>query len=237
MQSQLAADLVAFDMGGTTVRDDGVVPYALRRALEPLGIHPSDEEVFAVRGASKRAAITALLQRAAGAQGDLEEETIAAYKRFLGHLQTAYAEGPVAEVPGAADLFAWLRVSGVKVALTTGFDRTTRDIILRRLGWDAGQIDAVVSAEEVAAGRPAPYMLFRAMELTGVRDVGRLAAVGDTALDLEAGTNAGARFVVGVLGGAHDLATLGRSRHTHLLPNLESLRLVLSGDGQGSAIS
>jgi phosphonatase-like hydrolase len=142
-------------------------------------------------------------------------------------LRAAYAEGPLSAAPGAEEIFDWLRAGGVRIALTTGFDRGTRDTILHRLGWDDGRLDAVVSADEVPQGRPAPYMLFRAMELTGAQDVRRLAAVGDTVLDLEAGTQAGAGFVVGVLGGAHDLATLGRARHTHLIPALEALRRVL----------
>jgi phosphonatase-like hydrolase len=226
--SMTDVDLVAFDMGGTTVRDDGVVPVALRQALAPLGIRPSEADVATVRGAAKRAALAALIRRA-GEHGEVEVEaaTEAAYARFAAELQRAYGEGPVAEAPGAAELFAWLRGRGVKVALTTGFDRVTRDLILRRLGWDDGRLDAVVCAEEVAMGRPAPYMLFRAMELTGTRDVARLATVGDTAVDLEAGTNAGARLVVGVLGGAHDLATLGCARHTHLIAELVDLRLIL----------
>jgi phosphonatase-like hydrolase len=229
LRSRLLIDLVAFDMGGTTVRDDGVVPHALRRALEPLGIRPTDAEVASVRGAAKRAALAALIERAAGGTRaiDVAAATEETYARFAAQLQAAYADGPVEAAAGAAELFAWLRDGGVKVALTTGFDRATRDLLLRRLGWDDGRLDAAVSAEDVAMGRPAPYMLFRAMETTGVQDVARLAAVGDTAVDLEAGTNAGARFVIGVLGGAHDLATLGRARHTHLLPRLEDLASIL----------
>lgn len=227
-QSQLSVDLVAFDIGGTTVRDDGVVPRAFRLALQPLGIVPTEEDVRAVRGAAKRAAIRALLERALGAAA-AAAGVDGVYQRFNELLHEAYNTGPVEPVSGAAELFAWLRERGVRVALTSGFDRATRDIILRRLGWDGGVVDAVVSADEVAAGRPAPYMLFRAMELTGALAVGRLAVVGDTALDLAAGTNAGARFVVGVLGGAHDLATLGRAPHTHIIPALVELTRVLCG--------
>ncbi|MBI3979494.1 MAG: phosphonatase-like hydrolase [Chloroflexi bacterium] len=230
---RLPVDLVAFDMAGTTVRDDGVVPYAFRRALEPCGVHPTDEEVAAVRGVGKRDALATLMAGALRGRGGAEVGAVvtAAYERFATCLRAAYAEGPLAEAPGASEIIDWLRRQGVKVALTTGFDPATRDLIIRRLGWDDGRLDAVVSAEEVALGRPAPYMLFRAMKLTRVRDVRRLAGVGDTAVDLEAATNAGARFAVGVLGGAHDLATLGRARHTHLIADLAGLRAILQADG------
>ena len=64
------------------------------------------------------------------------------------------------------------------------------------------------------------------MQKTLVRPVARVAAIGDTALDLQAGVNAGAGWVIGVLSGAHDLATLGRTPHTHLLPSIAELPLL-----------
>jgi hypothetical protein len=51
--------------------------------------------------------------------------------------------------------------------------------------------------------------------------------IGDTALDLQCGTNTGAGWVIGVLSGAHDLATLGRTPHTHMLPSIADLPLLL----------
>ena len=59
--------------------------------------------------------------------------------------------------------------------------------------------DTVVCGSDVPAGRPAPYMIFRAMERLGVTDVARVLVAGDTPRDLEAGTNSGAAMVVGVL--------------------------------------
>ena len=42
-------------------------------------------------------------------------------------------------------------------------------------------------------------MIFRAMETAGTEDVRRVVNVGDTPRDLQAGTNAGVRGVIGVL--------------------------------------
>ena len=50
-------------------------------------------------------------------------------------------------------------------------------------------------------GRPAPYMIFRAMEAVGVTQWREVINVGDTPLDLQAGTNAGVLGVAGVLTG------------------------------------
>jgi phosphoglycolate phosphatase-like HAD superfamily hydrolase len=61
------------------------------------------------------------------------------------------------------------------------------------------------------------------MEATGVQDVRQVLNVGDTPLDLQSGTNAGVRGVVGVLTGAHDLESLGREPHTHIIASIAEL--------------
>jgi phosphoglycolate phosphatase-like HAD superfamily hydrolase len=66
-------------------------------------------------------------------------------------------------------------------------------------------------------------MIYRPMMDLDVTDVGRVAVVGDTALDLQAGANARAGWVIGVLSGAHDLETLGATAHTHLVPSVACL--------------
>ena len=50
------------------------------------------------------------------------------------------------------------------------------------------------------------------------------------ALDLQAGSNAGAGWVIGVLSGAHDAETLGKTPHTHLLPSFADLPGLLGID-------
>jgi len=68
-----------------------------------------------------------------------------------------------------------------------------------------------------------PYMIFRAMETTGVLDVARLAVVGDTVVDLRAGTNVGARIVAGAATGKLTHADLAPQPHTHLLASVADL--------------
>ena len=69
-------------------------------------------------------------------------------------------------------------------------------------------MDLALSPADCGRGRPAPDMIFGAMERLGVSDPGAVAVVGDTTSDLEAGTNVGALAVIGVLSGAHDERTL-----------------------------
>jgi phosphonoacetaldehyde hydrolase len=57
--------------------------------------------------------------------------------------------------------------------------------------------DVLMSASDVPAGRPAPYMNQQAAMSLGVTDVRRVAVFGDTLVDMEAARNAG-MWAVGV---------------------------------------
>jgi len=209
-------ELVIFDLAGTTVEDRGQVPEAFAAALAEHGIEVTPEQVKAVRGASKRQALLSLIP-AGPHRVHLADE---AYASFRAHLAQSFASKGVRAIPGAEMVFRWLRERDVRVALNTGFDRETTSLLLGALGWTDGVVGAVACGDEVPQGRPAPYLIFRAMEATGATSVHRVANVGDTALDLLAGHNAGVRWNIGVLSGAHDRLTLAGAPHTHLLPSV-----------------
>jgi phosphonatase-like hydrolase len=126
-------------------------------------------------------------------------------------------------MPGARAIFQRLHAAGVRVALTTGFDREVTSLLLGALGWDHGVVDAVVCGDDVRQGRPAPYLIFHAMEATAVTSVHRVAAVGDTTSDLLAGHHAGVAWNIGVLSGAHGRAELLKAPHTHLVASVADL--------------
>jgi phosphonatase-like hydrolase len=213
--------LVVFDMAGTTIEDSGQVPEAFTEVLRRHGIEISEDALRAVRGASKRDAIRHFVARHRTADGEaLTDEIFADFRDYLGRL---FKAGGVKPVAGAVGIFKWLRERGIKVALNTGFDRMTTDLIIDTVGWQNGVVDAVVCGDDVALGRPAPYLIFRAMEATGVTSVHRVMCVGDTVLDLQAGRNAGARHVVGVLSGAHRKEQLEKEPHTHLIASVAAL--------------
>jgi phosphonatase-like hydrolase len=120
-------------------------------------------------------------------------------------------------------VFDWLRRRNVRIALNTGFDRTITGLLLDALGWREGVVDAVVCGDEVRQGRPAPYLIFRAMEAAGATSVHRVMNVGDTELDLRAGWNGGVGWNVGVTSGAHPRERLEQAPHTHLIESVASL--------------
>jgi phosphonatase-like hydrolase len=203
------------------MKEEGSVLVAYRLALAEYNIPFTEEDLAARRGASKRAVFQELAARTREpAQASVvAEQALAAFEDALWR---EYESGPVHEIEGAQAAVAALRAAGVKVALTSGFDRGVVDLLVRRLGW-AELFDRVYASDDAPAGRPAPYLIYRAMIDLGVHDVGRVAVVGDTPLDLQAASNARAGWIIGVLSGAHGLETLGATPHTHLLPSIASL--------------
>lgn len=217
-------ELVIFDLGGTTMEDKGQVPEAFSTVLRSRGIEVTDELLRTVRGASKREVIRRFVEsNHPGSEAQIQAESGEIFDEFRARLADNLKNSSISAVPGAEDTFERLHRLGIKVAINTGFDRAITGIILGALGWDTSLVDAVACGDDVARGRPAPYLIFHAMESADVACVHRVACVGDTTLDLQAGWNAGVRWNIGVLSGAHDRERLERVPHTHLLDSVAFL--------------
>jgi phosphoglycolate phosphatase len=128
------------------------------------------------------------------------------------------ADSPVRPIPGVVAYFDQLRAAGIRVALNTGYPRTIADHLIARMGFN-GHIDGSLVSEEAGRGRPYPYMVHGLMRQLGVQRVQAVAKVGDTALDMEEGRNAGCVVVIGVLTGADDAATLQRHGASAVVPS------------------
>ena len=223
--------LVIFDMAGTTVEDRGQVPTAFAETLAANNIPITSDDIARVRGASKRQAIRNLLPPRLGedasARRAFDADADRIYREFSAKLSDAYRRDGVRSVPGAEDVIRDLHARGIKVALTTGFDREIADLLLSALGWTSDSIDALVCGDDVLSGRPAPDMILLAMKLTGVSDPARVANIGDTTMDLESAARAAVRWNVGVLSGAHQREALERAPHTHIIASVARLGEVL----------
>ena len=213
--------LVALDIAGTTIDEGGAVYRVLAEVVAEHGAAPSDADLRHWMGADKRAALSALT-------GD-PDAVERLHDRFVARLGEAYARTPPQPFPDVPETLAALRKSGVKVALTTGFDRRITDLILSEVDWKVGdQLDAVVCASEVPAGRPSPDMIHRAMELTGITDPAEVLTGGDTVLDVQAGHAARAGQVVAVLTGAQTRTELEQHNPTLVLPGVADLPAALT---------
>jgi phosphonatase-like hydrolase len=216
-------ELVALDIAGTSIDEGGAVYVALRNAVESHTSEPiPDEEFDRWKGTGKRQAIAGLLGQVMVGEIDAVESD------FTGRLVDAYRSVPPVPMPGIVNAFAVLRDHDVKIVLQTGYSRAIAGPLLEQVDWRVGRdIDAVITSDQVRASRPAPYLIFHAMETVGVQSVSQVLVAGDTPNDLRAGVNAGVRYVAGVLTGAHDAASLRREPHTHILTSAATIPEVL----------
>jgi phosphonoacetaldehyde hydrolase len=197
--------LIVFDMAGTIIDHGSVAPVAaLMTAFDELGLAISVEEARGPMGLEKRDHIAAVLRLPAvssRATSIFGHEPTAAdvqtiYNRFL-PVQAAEAQSRTEPVPGAVRCLEALRARTIAIGTTTGYPRSIGQPIadaVRARGWTA---DHSLFPDDVKAGRPAPWMIFRLMELTGVFPAAAVVKVGDTVPDIEEGRNAGV-WTVGV---------------------------------------
>jgi phosphoglycolate phosphatase len=220
-------ELVVLDMAGTTVDEHGIVYRALEDSVTDTGASVDATDLQTWMGADKSEAIAALLELG----GVAADPGLVArqFDHFRALLAQRYAENRPVALPGVEDALRTLKARGIKIGLTTGFSRDVAAPILKTLGWGIGEgqlLDAVVTSDEVAAGRPAPYMIQRVMEATGVHDVRRVIAGGDTVVDLLAAHNAGVHGL-GVLTGALGREELEQHPHSWVLDGAKDLPSVL----------
>jgi phosphonatase-like hydrolase len=223
--------LVVFDMAGTTVKDNDNVHASLQKAFEMEGITVSRNEVNDVMGYPKPIAIWELLKLKLQDDKYKDESYVQhIHSNFLQQMLAFYeTSAEVSEKEGVSETFRALRKNNIKIAIDTGFDRSIASAILKRLEWEKnGLIDASITSDEVANGRPYPDMILRAMQLTGITRVEEVAKVGDTASDLQQGHAAGCKYVIGVTTGAFTKEALQKEPHTHLIEKLPELLEILN---------
>ncbi len=219
--------LVVFDVAGTTAKDDGLVVKAFREAMIQQGVERDSDElakmvdyVEETMGQRKMDVFMHLCEGNAIAAAATHEIFIEQYNNLL-------ANGELEEFDGISQLFATLRATNIGVAITTGFPRELLSSILNDLDWRE-RIDLSVASDEVAAGRPAPDMILRSIDLyrnlsNQEIEPSNVMVVGDTQSDMQSGVAAGARYIVGVTSGAHDELQLKTAGATHVFDGAAQL--------------
>lgn len=217
--------MVAFDVAGTVLNDDGLVISAFKKAFEatqpelwPTHAEQWTQYAIDTMGQSKIHVFTELL-------GDAEK-AYQANVAFEESYVSEIAEVGATPIDGAEELFSFLRSRGIKIALTTGFSRSTLDTILIELGWRE-LVDISVTPGEAGRGRPHPDMLKKASELLGGIDPHNVIVLGDTAADMQAAVAFGASQVIGVLTGAHDEHLLHEAGATSVINSVADLKTLI----------
>ncbi len=217
--------LVVFDIAGTTVSDKGDIAVAFIDSFKKHGYDVDVVEVNKVMGFRKKDAVKTLLQKFYPDQEDPDEAIEKIHDAFLQNIISFYKTDPdLQPLPYAEETFESLHRKGIKVGLNTGFTKRITDIIISRLNWDKSNlIDHIVSSDEVPHGRPHPFMIRSIMNVLGVEEVGQVAKVGDTQVDVQEGRNAGCGLVVSVTTGAYTREQLERYDPDYIIDSLKEL--------------
>ncbi len=210
--------LVVLDIGGTLIGDHGEVPESMLGAFARHGITVTPQEISEWRGASKRGVVSHFVGVRAASGGTALIDAI--YGDFTTMVSKAYEN--VQPIAGAEEALKELRAMKLLLATNTGFDRPLTTQILSHLGWQH-YFAASITSDDVSEGRPAPFMLFRAMEGAHVHETAQVMAVGDTPLDLQSANNAGLGAAIGVWSGAATEDRLRKERNSGVLPSVAAL--------------
>lgn len=96
-------------------------------------------------------------------------------------------------LPGACDWVERLRADGWRQAIASSAPRQNIDVMLELIGL-SGTFDAIVSAEDVTAGKPDPQVFLAAAARLGVAPA-RAIVVEDASVGIEAARRAGMRSI------------------------------------------
>ena len=214
-----AIALAVLDMAGTTVSDDGLVVRAFDEAATAVGVPADGDEheharhyVLDTMGQSKIEVFRALF----GTEARAQQANAAFENAYEKHIDDG-----IKPITGAPEAISQLRAAGVKVALTTGFSRSTQERLLAALGWeDIADLTLAPGEGDGVRGRPYPDLVLTALMRAGVDDVAHVAVLGDTSSDILSGLRAGASIVAGTLTGAHDEETLLAAGATHVVASV-----------------
>ncbi|MGM9476942.1 phosphonatase-like hydrolase [Pedobacter sp. GSP4] len=220
--SKQKTTMVVFDMAGTTVDENNLVYKTLQNAINEAGYSFSLDDVLAEgAGKEKKQAIASILALENVIDEALENKI---YNDFIVSLAEAYAVEEILPQPNAVEVFNALKAENIKVTLDTGYDRTTASQILTKLGWLQGKdFDLLVTASDVSRNRPFPDMIEYAMAFFAINDAKSVVKVGDSAIDIQEGQNAGCGLSIGITTGAHTSQQLSSANPDHIINNLGEL--------------
>jgi phosphonatase-like hydrolase len=228
--------LITLDMAGTTVTDHHEVEACFAEAARKSGLVVSDDRILAMQGLHKYFVFQTLWEEILGSPTHPEWQMRVdnSYRVFTEVLEKHYLTHELTPTEGCLELFDFCHENAIQIALTTGFYRKVCDIILGKLGWLAGLneqrvgttssiIQASITSDEVEKGRPAPFMIQKAMRLLGVSDPKAVVNVGDTPSDIQSGFAAECALSIAVSNGTHSAEQLVPHSPSLLIGSLREL--------------
>lgn len=214
MMRPLPLRAVVFDLDGTLLDSLPLVLAAIAHALEPFGPRPT-MEIFAKLGGPPERFLGTLLDDLNHVPTALQR--MEAYHRANSHLIQPYN--------GAGGFLADLQRRGVRVALWTGRDRATTEVLLREHRLE-GYFATTVCGDDLPTNKPDPQGLREIVHRLGVRPEETL-FVGDADVDVLGGVGCGVDTLLIRHSRAVELHIASKSWRTVTSP-VEAFQLVLA---------
>lgn len=161
------------------------VKVTARQARAPMGLQKKDH----IREMASMPEISEQLKKSLGRPWT-EEDIEALYQEFS-PLQVDILPRYSKLIPGTLKAVEFFKSRGIRIGATTGYNREMMETVLKEASKQGFRPDSAVCAGDVAGGRPAPWMIFRSMEILGVYPPEAVVKIGDTIPDIEDGLNAG----------------------------------------------
>jgi len=215
--------MVVFDMAGTTVDEDNVVYKTLQEAIVKHSFSVTLDEVLR-HGAGKeklQAIIDILDQTKHSASPEIVKEI---YNYFINKLSNYYKTLEIKALPNVERVFKELMKQNIKVVLNTGYNRETAESLVDKLGWKSSvDFDLLVTASDVKQNRPHPDMILFAMEELNINDPSSVIKIGDSAIDILEGKNAGCSLNIGITTGAQTQEQLSEANPDFIIDDIYSI--------------
>lgn len=125
------------------------------------------------------------------------------YQSFEKHLFASLTNFTT-PIPGVLDTIKELRENGIKIGSTTGYTQAMMDVVRPGAAARGYVVDNLVTPDNLPAGRPAPYMIYKNMIDLGIPSVDNIVKVGDTIADIKEGINAKV-WSIGVITGSNEM--------------------------------
>jgi len=185
------------DEAGTLFDPGSVIPaYAFQAAFAEKELDVSFDTVMKYMGRQKQRHIALLLK-----EPEILKQFKNKYNRtpddsdvealYLGFKEQLYPSATkTEEIDGVKEAALRLKETDIPLIMTTGYDRKMVDETRKKLPWVDDILATSFTSSDVENGRPAPDMIYKAMEFSGLEDPAYAVKVGDTNVDMQAPDNA-----------------------------------------------
>ncbi|MEL6672909.1 MAG: HAD-IA family hydrolase [Bacteroidota bacterium] len=215
--------LIIFDMAGTSIQEHNLVYRSIQNILQEAG-QPTSLAAVLEHGAGKEKwqAIFDTLKAVQGVEPDHDRVTVL-HEQFKTRLEKAYDTHEMEVFPGVLAVIEALRPQGIKIGFNTGYKKATAEKILQKVGIAVPRdIDALATADMVSRGRPAPDMIQLICEKLNI-PAEQSIKVGDSAIDIAEGKNAGVAYTIGVTTGAQTRPQLSAVHPDYIFDDMREL--------------